>query len=630
VCNDPATVLREFGCSGEPILFIDGIDKIDDPAEQVTVNDLVCTVARSEFLERWRIVVSVRGQNLRHIETWLDVSALKTLGLATVTVDALGRDELAVIASAQPRLAPLLKQSNNLDVILSRPFFIGALLTLTERSSATALPPTEVDLLRLWWSLGGADRQEFSAAQHRRNALMLLAQQLARSPSGALSIASIPPEPIAELKAAGVIRDKALGHSVIFTHDIYEEWTLCEFLLASRDDVAAQLTATGEPQAFVRPIQLLGTYLLETEPSTQAWETLLAATADERLRPVWQRAVLTASLQSTQAVSLLEKLTDFLLADGSLRLRRLLTAIRTIEVVPNPLYLNEQRLPGIEPAERVKLAEHAALPKITPWLRLLAWLVPRLTALHPELIPDLLPVLRTWQDAWAGNNLRYCREIGAEAYRWLQEFESARYFGNWKERREPFGVQYRHEKMADLEKSIRQLFLASAGDAPELARRYLAEVSKEDSYGRDVREQVLSACVQLIRYLPRELVDFILEAFLEYPNERGDTFGSNYMHMTDELGIAGHRSFYPASPLQMPFLALLRNHEAEGLRLVRGICNHSIAVWRWTRTHVLHYAPANPIPVTVGFPGGSKPFGVMAKSIFGTEASGEIALRNLR
>jgi hypothetical protein len=98
----------------------------------------------------------------------------------------------------------------------------------------------------------------------------------------------------------------------------------------------------------------------------------------------------------------------------------------------------------------VKLAEHTALPKITPWLRLLAWLVPKLTTLPPVLIPDLLPVLRTWQDAWAGKNVRYCMEIGKEAYRGLQEFENARYVAHWKDHRDPFGVHFRYEEEANL------------------------------------------------------------------------------------------------------------------------------------------------------------------------------------
>ncbi|TSD87573.1 ATP-binding protein [Mycobacterium sp. KBS0706] len=608
VCNDPATILREFGCSGEPILFIDGIDKIDEPSEQVTVNDLIRTIANSECLERWRIVTTVRAQNLQHIETWLDVDALKRLGIATVTVEALGRTELSVIAAEQARLAPLLRQSGGLDVILSRPFFIDALLSLAHNTPDAQLPATEVELLQLWWRLGGSDRQDFSAAQHRRNALMQLAAQLASAPNKPLRISSVSPEAIAELKAAGVLRDKDLGHSVVFTHDIYEEWTLCEFLIVDRDGIVAALTQAKEPQALIRPAQLLGTYLLETEPSSDAWEALLRATADEALRPVWHRAVLTSCLQSTRAALLLEKLTDFLLADDAARLRRLLVAVRTIEVVPNPIFLNEKIFPDLEPADRVKMAEHSAIPKIPTWLRFLDWLISHLDFLTPKLIPDLIPTLYTWQIAWQGQNVRHCREIGREAFRWLQEFEEANYPLEFRDRRDPFGMHFPHNEGRDLESEIRQLALAAAGDVPDLASAYLASTAQLPRRFRQVRESVLANCGQLIRHLPRELVDFILAVFLEKPSDHTDPYSSGVRHMMEELGVAGHQSFYPASPAQPPFLALLRLHESEGIRLVKGICNHSIAIWRRSKAQPHRYAPAKPLPITFKFPWGKQTF----------------------
>jgi hypothetical protein len=224
------------------------------------------------------------------------------------------------------------------------------------------------------------------------------------------------------------------------------------------------------------------------------------------------------------------------------------------------------------------------------------------------LIPDLLPVLRTWQDAWTGKNVRYCAEIGEEAYRWLQEFEDPSTVGSRKDHRDPFGLRFDYHEQADLEKSIRQLFLTSASDVLELARAYLASIGKNDHRDREVRQEVIACCAQLVRHLPKELVDFILAAFLEFPDDSDHPLGSTHLSMSQELGIAGHDAFSPASPLQMPFLALLRNHEAEGLRLVRGICNHSVAVWRWWRSHPFHYAPATPVPVTLRFPWGEQKF----------------------
>ena len=109
----------------------------------------------------------------------------------------------------------------------------------------TQLPATEVELLKLWWELGASDRQDTSRAQHRRNALMQLAEQLLLSPNSPIPITAVPPEPLEELKLSGVVRDKTLGHSVVFTHDIYEEWALCELLIRHQADISGFLRASG-------------------------------------------------------------------------------------------------------------------------------------------------------------------------------------------------------------------------------------------------------------------------------------------------------------------------------------------------------------------------------------------------
>ncbi len=87
-------------------------------------------IAFDEGLAQWRIVVTVREQNLRHLETWLDPDALKKLPLRTVSVKGLDDKELDIVATHFVRLRPLLNQSGNTDIILRRPFFLDAMLSL--------------------------------------------------------------------------------------------------------------------------------------------------------------------------------------------------------------------------------------------------------------------------------------------------------------------------------------------------------------------------------------------------------------------------------------------------------------------------------------------------------------------
>jgi hypothetical protein len=109
--------------------------------------------------------------------------------------------------------------------------------------------------------------------------------------------------------------------------------------------------------------------------------------------------------------------------------------------------------------------------------------------------------------------------------------------------------------------------------------------------------------------LPSELVDFMLAAYLEDPDDGDDPFGSHSDHVIEELGIGDHFQFYPASPAQPPFLALLRLHEQQALRLIRGFCNHSISIWRKAKERGRRYAePLTPIPLTLTFPLGAQTF----------------------
>lgn len=609
VTSDLVSLMVELGAVADPILFIDGIDKISDQATQLTVNDLVIAIATEPVLARWKVVATVREQNLKHVETWLSPDALKQLPIRTVSVPPVGGKEISTIYSEFPRLRPLLLESGNVDLILRRPFFLEAMLTLAGRAGTTSLPASEVELLKLWWTLGGADRPDFTPAQSRRNVLMNLAERLAAAPDAAIPIRDLPPEPLSDLASVGVIRDVRLGHSVGFTHDIYEEWALCELLLGEQEPISALLKRLKEPQLLVRPIQLLGSFLLESYPTEKEWQAIYEdVSGDASLRPVWQRAILTSSLQSTRSTSILAKLAGYLHESGHGRLKRLLMALRTLEVVPNQTFLDERTFPDLEPDTRVKYAHLSAVPKVMVWLRFLDWYLPYVGEPPPSLIPDLVPVFSTWQSTCGGKNIRHCKRIGEIAHAWLTEFEEAGRPDSPRELRDPFGLDLSHEEENELEQSLRALFLSAAGDVPDLVKSYL--VSKANHKHRHMfREEILKSSASLAVQLPTDLVDYILRAFLEHPEEtrgRWETYSESLM---DDLGVADDDAFYPASPRQSPFLVLLQNHEAEGLRLVRELCNHSTKVWRRVVQNGRHHRQSlTPLPLELCFPWGTQLF----------------------
>ncbi len=607
--SDCAEVLTDLAGSGEPILFIDGIDKIVDPAVQITVNDILRTIAATPYLADWKVVVTVREQNLQHLETWIDGAVLNALPLASVTVAPLGRDERNTVSAYFPRLRPLLAQES-IDVILHRPFFLNALLTLGAQGTSDAtLPATEAALMHLWWTFGGTDQTGFALAQEQRETLIALGERFAQSPSSAITLGGLSVNAIERLATAGVLRNVELGHSVVFAHDIFEEWTLCETLIRHRSSVVSFLRDSEEAQILIRPVQLLGTYLLETETASLAWELLIAETAAPELRSVWQRAVLLSCLQSTRTTALLNTLTPYLMEEDAQALQKLMLALRTIEVVPNGQFLNEAETPHIDPADRSKYANLTAKPRITVWIRFLDWLMQHIKSLPRTVIPDLLPIFSSWQDLFAGQNVRHCREIGTIACDWLAEVERDLHPDSFADRREPLGLSLSYEDDQKLEKSLRAIFLGSAAENPDVVKAYLADKTQIDNSRRIYRDAIMESALPLARHLPTALVDFMLAAFLDHPkDDKDDHFYSNARFLIDNLGIASDRHFDPASPVQLPFLLLLRLHESEGLRLIHAFCNHAISVWRWSRTHPAHYAPATPLPVIVSWDGNPREF----------------------
>lgn len=603
VSADLTALLREFACGGRAVLFIDGIDKITDPAVQLTVNDLLKAIAFDPGLGQWRIVVTVREQNLKHLETWLDPDALKKLPLKTIGLKALDDEELDLVAEQFPRLRPLLSQSGSADIVLRRLFFLDAMLSLAGREGKEQLPATESELLQLWWDLGGSDRADFSPAQHRRNVLLQLAERLLNSAHGPLAIHDLPPEVIGELKSAGILRDKDVGHSVVFTHDIYEEWALCQLLIKHGSDVAAFLKAHAESEALVRPVQLLGTYTLEMA-APEPWKGLYENTGDPSLRPVWQRAILTSPLQSTRATQLLQSVSAYLLDNEGARLKKTLIALTTTEVVPNLLFLDQTLTPEIDPADRAKYAHRLAVPKAATWVRFLDWLMPLVPQLPPPLLPELLPTFTTWQTTFSGRKVRHCRQIGELTYQWLSEAESAS---------NPWTRNAQHTQLGsifggrDFQKPLRKIFLSSVGDVPDLGTKYLQDKLADRSSLHLFRKEIVDYCGGFVRHLPKALVDFILGAFLENPADRASRTASYSDRITRELGLLDDHQFYPASPIQLPFLGLLNSNEEEGLRLIRSLCNHSISVWRWVCENGQEKR-LTPLPIKVTLPWGEQSF----------------------
>lgn len=608
VSQDASTLLREIGTAGEPVLFIDGIDKISDPAVQITINDLVRVIAQDSGLSGWKILATVREQNLEEVVgNWIDSDALQKLPQRFIKVPPLNSDELEVVSEHFPRLKPLIAESGNTDIILRRPFFLESVLSLAREENPAELPATEAELLKLWWSLGGSEDADSVRSQHRRNVLLDLAERLARTPDEAVSTAGLQPEALGELKSAGILLDKELGHSVVFAHDIYEEWALAELLLRNKSEIVGFLHETGEPSLLERPMQLLGSYMLETDPSE--WKKLYEKVRTDDIKPIWQRSVLISCVKSTRAKQLLGKLTGYLTENNHARLKSLLEALRTIETVPHPVLSQKETKEILTPQGQEEFANRLKAPKKSTWIRFFDWLMDQPEQVRRNLLPDLLPVFQDWQGAYFGQQIPYCHKIGEIAYSWLLEFEDALHPDQESTHRNPFGIDFGYGSEKELEKKVRSLFLSSAGDVPQLVADYLEHLSSSQRK-HILRDEIISHIVLLTQYTPSGLVDYICNAFLEHPDAGDGRQGNHSRHLAQNLGIAHSPSFaYIHDIIPISLLMLLNKHETGGLHLVRALCNHAISVWKQARgTMGQVHGTATPISIQLEFPWGTQTF----------------------
>ncbi len=584
------TTLRELGRGGSRTLFIDGADKMD-AATQVTVNDVLRTIADTPDLDDWRVVMTMREENEQRVDGWLDPDANAKLSSRTIRVDGFDDGEAVEAAEAIPLLRPLLADARNYDTVLRRPFFLDALSRLPVAGGAEVR--SEVDLVELWWAHGGADVADFAPAQGRRNVLLKLGEQLLMGPGAPLAIREIDPVALDELLRSGVLRHVDEGSTVAFSHDIYEEWVLERVLFDRRGDIATAVRDGHQDLQLARPLQLLAAHLLERSQDGDAWAALLGALGADDLRATWSRVVLSAPVRSVRSAEMLDRIEDALMREDGRLLMRLILSVRTTETVRDLRFLDETQFPDLTGDQREQYASEAAGPQVVSWIRLITWLVPRLGTLPPAVDAELVPLFDSWVLALPAQLARYALvpDIAAWAKGRLGNGDSAGKpeRGAWTGRRGDRAP-------------VRALLLKSAAGDPDTVRSYLASIS---DYALDrVRKQIVDGSAGLAASLPAETADFVRRAYLLAHDRRRSDGYSLVRDRSDVLGIGDDRDFYPASPLRPPFLQLLRTDADVGLALIRDLCNHAMDGWRrsWRQRG------ETPIPITIDLGEGDAEF----------------------
>ncbi|MDP2221571.1 MAG: hypothetical protein Q8K34_15465 [Hydrogenophaga sp.] len=604
--GDLESLLIEVATTGEPTLFVDGIDRIEVSQRKIVL-DVVNRLQSSEHLKSWAVVVTVRDTGIEHIRTWLP-EALLIRGVTNVQVSEFSNDEAKVLANALPPLSASLFGAEPLRSLARRPFFASILAKEARRSAA--FPTSEIGLAGLWWKRGGYG-EDVSRAGHRQNALVKMAQEGAVHLGRRISVREIDTAALAELVADGVVREVRAGHFVQFSHDIFFEWAFLQYLIAQAEDWPVAVRSAGEPPALGRVVELLSQVeLVEGD----AWPDHLARLeADMSLRSQWRRSWLVGPLslptfENYRAVFDLAVFTDV-----EKRAHKLLVWFQAEKTEPHPWQLAHTEL---DVATRIRFADQFAIPSdVRDWQRFCAWLVDSLPRLSAKALTDAFKALSVWQNLYADLKNGTSTRIVESAVHLLKDFEQKRRRDESPEQNERW-QELNTDQRKSLETLLRGIVLRAARTQVAVVSDYFRHLKSTDRPSSSATKEVLLYAPVLVDSLPSELVDYCLFAFVgqlpvdgmrQQRTELHNMFGGIEDWEWDRLGLRDERRFLPAAPSKEPFSALFKVAPNEGRRLVRELANHAITAWR--QLHRLSYRRrGTPVPLTLHFPWGVQMF----------------------
>jgi hypothetical protein len=541
-------LLRAIGTGAEPSVFIDGLDRVTAPDGQRVINDLLRAIAEISVADSrpWTVLFTARTENIPHVLAWVATS--RTDKIESVEIGRLTDLEFTVLAAGHPALA-LLDADERLRPITRNLFLIGR---LTDPRIVAQLPAkavvTELDVANTWWThVAGAG----GVAGVARHAVLLeLAADLLREtrtngPFDAAALHGLESDRIVSRDNFGVVR---------FTHDLFEDWTFARLLGQKRAQLPAFVGAMGSPFRLQRAMRLFSAMLLEAG-EIDAWKQALGTIeADASLKERWQQTYVAAPLLSSRGAELLSSVQQFLLEGAAERMRVLFTAAVTLDVGPNAFWGPMLRaLPGRP--DLAALFMHDPTPKWPLWIPLVTWLTASESIVPGPLRIAAVRVLELWQvHAPQGSILR--PEVADVALKWLLDRTLIGKVADDVERR--------------YYTALRRIVFLSGDVRPEAVTdivQRVAELRHEAS-----RRQLIESGSELSKSIPAAYVDAVLKIVIRERRPQWE-------HFLDDLNF-DDGPFFPASPMQGPFLFLLQNAEAEGLRLIHTLANTATDRWR--------------------------------------------------
>lgn len=637
--TDPNELMAQMGASGTPTLFIDGIDRIA-PDRRGVIIDLIHVIESDPAFQRWRIVATSRDQGLEAYRQWVPVSFYRSTGIGDVQVKGLDDVEALELAEANPNLKPLLFGTDGVKTIARRPFFASVLAKGLQNNDQEP-PTTEVALIDAWWKAGGY-KAEFDQVISRQRALLSCAEQGANTLGKSIPIRKLDtnvPTVLPGLIQDDVIRSVEDGVMISFAHDIYFEWVFFKLLIDAGDDWIDAIKVAGEAPLLGRIVALYSQRAFERGEN---WSETFSRIEQTALRPQWRR---TWILGPTASLAFFENIADFerlLFADSFKWLERFLTWFQAECTIPNPVILNTPPT-TLDAATLIRAADYLGWPSdISVWRRVLTWLHARVDHMPVSVLPSVVSLFSVWQNMLSDIANPISQKFLKSAQTWLDELQS-----------DAPPEPVRESRWKDLDRdayipfvtNLRQLILRAAraypdparkivethtpgrrsgenrfkeivgfgpilaetcpGALAEMTRRELSEALPQDKIDRERREREA-------RYVRLKKIRDKSEKERTPEEQRSLLSGFSLLgskeYTFDDIGIhQHHNAFFPSTPLDQPFAALLDKASDEGVKLVRDLTTHACNGWK--QIHKINPARfGTPLPMVIDWPWGPQTF----------------------
>lgn len=548
--------LTDLAGDGGVTLFVDGIDRFDDPGQRATVADLIRAAAQ---VRGFSVVVTARLDFDADARAWLPAQALQDLGEASpLVIDELDDDEVARLRDADPALAALLRPGHPAEKLVRNLYRLDRLARGV--AAGAAAPFSEAQMARQWWTTG--DAADATGRLERCRVLRSLAVHSLVS-SAPMDTGTSPADAITALTESGSLR--ALSSvRVEPAHDVLRDWAIGYLLYEEPEHFAAMALESPAPVRLVRGVELAARLHAEFGSDATAWRALLDRVSVPGAHGSWRRAVLLALARSERADEALNRCLPALAADNAELLADLVRAAITVDSQPAaPLW-------AALGADMSKLTDDFVAPRGPAWFNLIAWSLAIGDRLPHAAVPQFVDLYCRWCSALAGQDA-LSPLLVARLYAWLVDVEAKNHtrasgFEAWMAAKEAPGLSMTTAQETDL----RTAFLLWCKLRPGDAESYLQGLATHPY--RHVLFRKLLPFVGTAPYVaPQAIADLFLDALPE-----GDDDEEDRRSRMRGAFSAWDLQYFPASPTRAPFLDLLQANKEQGLRLVRGVVAHVV------------------------------------------------------